>query len=345
MKNYYEILGVPQDADPHQIKKAYRERARQFHPDSNSTEQPDDGRFIEVTEAYRSLSDPFSRARHDHALKQQWRVSQSTSSNQPQYLSTENVKPFMWILATVLSFTAFMMCVLTILIIEYSPEKSSAVNPNEQERLQAALETSDAQDRAVLNTLLSDDDDLSCSIHLIAQRSNCGNIPIIRLSDTPSGLGLFRITLNPSVGIIQSVQLDFELGDSPFSAETGLIYIRDLRPNATGDHTEIQVYGDTLNILKTESENQTQLSTENLSTPPITLILSRQTLSWVVDGQTETIELPELFLFPANEDERTIDLWFSINRPLDDGSQPPSTPAIESVTLTFHVDEAAAESE
>ncbi len=65
MKDPYEILGVPRDADTDQLKKAYRRRARALHPDSDP-ENPRAGEgFKELWAAYDLLSDPVKRARYD----------------------------------------------------------------------------------------------------------------------------------------------------------------------------------------------------------------------------------------------------------------------------------------
>ena len=64
-KDYYEILGVPRDADDATLKKAYRTLARQHHPDKNPGDVRAEERFKEISEAYTVLSDPDKRAQYD----------------------------------------------------------------------------------------------------------------------------------------------------------------------------------------------------------------------------------------------------------------------------------------
>lgn len=61
--NYYDILGVPKDADDAAIKKAYRKLAMQHHPDRNGG---NDAEFKKIQEAYATLSDPQKRAQYDN---------------------------------------------------------------------------------------------------------------------------------------------------------------------------------------------------------------------------------------------------------------------------------------
>jgi len=62
--DYYEVLGVPRDASPEQIKKAYRKLAMQYHPDV--ADAPDAAeKFKEIGEAYEVLHDPNKRAMYD----------------------------------------------------------------------------------------------------------------------------------------------------------------------------------------------------------------------------------------------------------------------------------------
>jgi molecular chaperone DnaJ len=65
MADYYELLGVPRDADPERIKKAYRKLAMEFHPDRNNGSKEAEARFKEISEAWEVLRDPERRARYD----------------------------------------------------------------------------------------------------------------------------------------------------------------------------------------------------------------------------------------------------------------------------------------
>ena len=64
-RDYYEVLGVPRDADAAAIKKAYRKLAVQFHPDKNPGDKSAEDKFKELGEAYEALSDADKRAAYD----------------------------------------------------------------------------------------------------------------------------------------------------------------------------------------------------------------------------------------------------------------------------------------
>ncbi len=68
-KDYYKILGVSKDADPAAIKKAYRQLAKNLHPDANQGDKAIEEKFKEVSEAYDVLSDTKRRAEYDDARR------------------------------------------------------------------------------------------------------------------------------------------------------------------------------------------------------------------------------------------------------------------------------------
>ena len=66
MEDYYNILEVPETANADEIKKAYRKKSKEFHPDVN----PDgEAQFKKIAEAYDVLSDPDKKQRYDNQKK------------------------------------------------------------------------------------------------------------------------------------------------------------------------------------------------------------------------------------------------------------------------------------
>ena len=64
-RDYYEVLEVPKTATQDEIKKAYRKKAIQYHPDKNPGDKAAEEKFKEAAEAYEVLSDPQKRQRYD----------------------------------------------------------------------------------------------------------------------------------------------------------------------------------------------------------------------------------------------------------------------------------------
>lgn len=64
-KDFYAVLGVSKDADAQEIKKAYRKKARQYHPDRHPDDPAAEETFKEIGEAYSVLNDPEQREQYD----------------------------------------------------------------------------------------------------------------------------------------------------------------------------------------------------------------------------------------------------------------------------------------
>ena len=64
-RDYYEVLGIDKNASDDEIKKAYRKKAKQYHPDLNPDNPEAEAKFKEANEAYEVLSDAQKKARYD----------------------------------------------------------------------------------------------------------------------------------------------------------------------------------------------------------------------------------------------------------------------------------------
>lgn len=89
-KDYYLVLGISSDATLNDIKDAYRRLAKEFHPDYYGDRQSP---FLDIQEAYSVLSDPIQRRRHDSAVLNQKRKSQTRYSERSRSNSTRYVEP------------------------------------------------------------------------------------------------------------------------------------------------------------------------------------------------------------------------------------------------------------
>ena len=64
-RDYYEVLGLQKGASEEEIKKAFRQLAKKYHPDLNPGDKEAEAKFKEVNEAYEVLSDKEKRQRYD----------------------------------------------------------------------------------------------------------------------------------------------------------------------------------------------------------------------------------------------------------------------------------------
>ena len=68
-KDFYETLGVADEASAEEIKKSYRKLAQKYHPDTNSGDTEAEEKFKEISEAYSTLSNAEQRKEYDQVRR------------------------------------------------------------------------------------------------------------------------------------------------------------------------------------------------------------------------------------------------------------------------------------
>jgi len=89
--NYYEELGVKQDATMDEIKRAYRQLAKKYHPDKNPGDEKAAKRFVRIAAAYEILAEEEKRKAYDASLN--IGEKKRRLKNEAKYASTVNIDP------------------------------------------------------------------------------------------------------------------------------------------------------------------------------------------------------------------------------------------------------------
>ena len=84
LRAYYRELGVKKGASQSEIKRAYHEQAKKYHPDKNEKEESAGRKFQRVAEAYETLSDPEKRRLYDAYGEDYKNVQQQQQQRQQQ---------------------------------------------------------------------------------------------------------------------------------------------------------------------------------------------------------------------------------------------------------------------
>ena len=89
--NYYEELGVREDVSIDDIKQAYRQLAKKYHPDKNPGNEKAAKKFVRIAAAYEILADEQKRKAYDERLKATGK--NRSSKSETKYASTVNIDP------------------------------------------------------------------------------------------------------------------------------------------------------------------------------------------------------------------------------------------------------------
>lgn len=93
LKNYYQILELSPSATDEEIKQAYRQLAKRYHPDSNPNPSAHK-RFVEINEAYQALGTEKERYRYDQQRKYQEEYLERQRQRQASTLPPQGVVPY-----------------------------------------------------------------------------------------------------------------------------------------------------------------------------------------------------------------------------------------------------------
>lgn len=95
MPNYYDVLGIPRNAEDKDIRQAYRKLARQFHPDVNPGDKSAEEKFKQINEANSVLSDPEKRKKYDK-YGDQWQYADQLDAAEAQARSRGGRTTYQW---------------------------------------------------------------------------------------------------------------------------------------------------------------------------------------------------------------------------------------------------------
>lgn len=92
MKDYYDIMRIPRNAEPEEIKISYRNLAKRWHPDANKDEGASD-KFKAMSEAYEILSNPLEKEKYDKELADYEESLISQMEQEKTYAAYDNIEP------------------------------------------------------------------------------------------------------------------------------------------------------------------------------------------------------------------------------------------------------------
>lgn len=312
-RNYYELLGVPPNATPQEIKTAYRNLARQYHPDVRDTDEDAhaDEMLKQINAAYEVLGDPLKRARYDRQERERWRVSAVNTAQYPTQRHVYHKIPVK-LLFFAISFVLVMSMVMTAVLVAFTPmpQKPKTVEEFYSEQTQTVtarriaainrLPTNTPAPELLRRAWMPNPDETSnfalpvieCTLDFGAGRRDCEQENIETI--TGDGETTLKITLN---GYTRA-QFEVELAeDGPFDFA--------IADDLTEDSARVGMFGDRrLTIFaSTPSAEFLVVINPNLEAESLMLLeIADQRVAWAIEGQAEEILSQDLFVLHGQAD-------------------------------------------
>jgi Ca-activated chloride channel family protein len=183
--NYYDLLEIPSDATPEEIRHAYHEAARRLHPDV-STETNSNEMFLQAQKAFEVLSNPQARDLYDRALREQ--------SDDPIAIDVIYSRPSLAVLNEPQ---------LIYVLFEFSPGLKYALTPNPPLNVCLVLDRSTSMQGARMDTVKI------AAIELVRQLRPEDRLSIVLFSDRaevllPAGKRLERSLIEAQIQMIRA---------------------------------------------------------------------------------------------------------------------------------------------
>lgn len=316
-RNYYELLGVPPNATPQEIKTAYRNLARQYHPDVRDTDEDAhaDEMLKQINAAYEILGDPLKRARYDRQERERWRVPPANSTyysvDYPTQRHSHNKIPVK-LLFFAISFVLVMSMVMTAVLVAFTPmpQKPKTVEEFYSEQTQTVtarriaainrLPTNTPAPEILRRAWTPNPDETSnyalpvieCTLDFGAGRRDCEQENIETI--TGDGETTLKITLNGYTRARFEVEL---AEDGPFDFVIG--------DTLTDDAARVGMFGDwRLTIFANRPSIEFPVVIKaNVEAGAIVLFeIADQRVGWAIEGQGEEILSRDLFALHGQAD-------------------------------------------
>lgn len=362
MENYYDILGVSPSATREEIKQAYRQLARQFHPDVRPKNVDATERFKAINEAYQTLINIERRAAYD--AQQQRQVStQEIDKNAPKPNTTptrhyphqqheEHTHAFIRTVFIIVLLTLIVIVAQVLLFMQaptpnliQRPAEGSSAEPTAIPIPSTAIPVFERERTTPLTAVAAAEALDSCIIDFRQGEENCSALASIDLrEDSAEGQAVLKIDFAAAAAANRIMfRVEYEglpegwtvnIGDSVRNAGTvgdGVVNTADAQVSVFGQ--DILVYGNELQ----QNEQLARIIDAVPSDGAVFFVISHMQLLWSAPDAAELIQSQYLFLLDGNryEEQRSdSNIYAAFNRTIANAVERDGS-GVSRVTLWF----------